>query len=116
MQLGKWGAMVRGQTETLWGMFGGSRLGEEIAVSLPRSPLERGKETSRNEPRMGFITGLIQTLCLYVYLIFKRMYSTYHGKPVVSGQFNDAVKCGLWLTFSMSMPAGNCGFIIFFNL
>lgn len=50
----------RGQTKTLGEMFGGSQAERRnCCVSSPRSPLERGKETSRNEPRMGFIAGLI---------------------------------------------------------
>lgn len=56
----------------------------------------------------------IQTLCLRVCLLFKSMYSANHGKPVVSSQFNEAVKCGLWLTFSVLMPAGTWGYFFFF--
>lgn len=115
--MGSWGE--RGETQTLGGMFGGSQAERrKRRVSFPRSSLERGKETSRNEPRVFFITSLIFSkykLCVCVCTYFLRVCIVpNHGKPVVSGQFNDAVKCGLWLTFSVLMPAGNWGFNFFF--
>lgn len=89
------------------------RLRGEIFVFPFQGHLRKGQGDLQKQAKDGFYYRSyifqIQTLFLRVCLLFKSIHSANHGKPVASGQFNDAVKCGLWLTFSVLMPAGTWG-------